>query len=82
MAAELEALGYVTRAADARDARRRPLVLTARGVDALERSAAVFDELRDEWAHCAGAAELERTAEALAALTELYGGPGALRPLW
>lgn len=48
MAAELEALGYVTRPLDPHDARRRPLVLTARGGDALQRSAAIFDELRDE----------------------------------
>jgi len=82
MAVELEALGYVTRAADPRDARRRPLVLTARGADALERSAAVFDELRDEWARRAGAAELERAADALELLTDLYGRPGALRPVW
>jgi len=82
MAGELESLGYVTRAADARDARRRPLVLTARGADALERSVVVFDELRDEWACRAGAAELARAAEALDVLTDLYGRPGALRPVW
>lgn len=82
MVTELEALGYVTRAADAHDARRRPLILTAHGVDALERSAAVFDELRDEWARHAGAAELERAAAALDLLTGLYGRPGAVRPVW
>jgi len=82
MAAELAALGYVTRPLDPHDARRRPLVLTARGGDALERSAAIFDELRDEWARRAGAAELERTADALKLLTDLYGRPGALRPVW
>jgi len=82
MAAELEALGYVTRAADPKDARRRPLLLTARGLDALERSAAVFDELRDEWARRAGSAELDRAADALELLVELYGRGGSLRPVW
>lgn len=82
MVTELETLGYITRAADARDARRRPLALTASGVDALERSAAVFDELREEWARRAGTAELERSADALDALIDLYGRPGTLRPVW
>lgn len=82
MAAELVTLGYVIRATDPRDARRRPLVLTARGVDALERSAAVLDELRDEWARRTGAAELERAADALELLASLYGRPGSLRPVW
>ncbi len=82
MAAELEALGYVTRAADAQDARRRPLALTPRGADALARSAVILDELRDEWARRAGAAELERAADALALLVKLYGRGGSLRPVW
>lgn len=82
MAAELEALGYVTREADAQDARRRPLLLTPRGVDALECSVAVFDDLRDEWARRVGAAELERAADALELLAELYGRGGSLRPVW
>jgi DNA-binding MarR family transcriptional regulator len=46
----LEQLGYVERAADARDARRKLVRLTPRGIDALARSAAIFEDLRAQWA--------------------------------
>lgn len=42
-------LGYAERGADAADGRRKLVRLTPRGVDALTRSAAVFEELRAEW---------------------------------
>ncbi|HLU57676.1 MAG TPA: MarR family transcriptional regulator [Pseudonocardia sp.] len=48
-------LGYAQRTADAADARRKLVRLTPRGVDALARSAAVFDRLRAEWAEQIGA---------------------------
>jgi DNA-binding MarR family transcriptional regulator len=46
----LERLGYVVRAADPHDARRKLVRLTDRGVEVLTRSAQIFDELRAEWA--------------------------------
>jgi DNA-binding MarR family transcriptional regulator len=43
-------LGYAERSTDAADARRKLVRLTPRGYDALARSAAVFEQLRAEWA--------------------------------
>jgi DNA-binding MarR family transcriptional regulator len=54
----LERLGYVERAADPRDARRKVVRLTARGVDCLARSARIFDELRARWAEELGEGRL------------------------
>lgn len=42
-------LGYVERVIDASDARRRTVRLTRLGVDALERSARIFEQLRAGW---------------------------------
>jgi DNA-binding MarR family transcriptional regulator len=46
----LERLGYVIRVPDTVDQRRKVVVLTNRGVDALNRSALIFDRLRAGWA--------------------------------
>ncbi|MFB7863862.1 MarR family winged helix-turn-helix transcriptional regulator [Streptomyces sp. NPDC056069] len=46
----LLALGYAARTDDPADARRKLVRLTPHGVDALVRSAVVFDALRAEWA--------------------------------
>jgi DNA-binding MarR family transcriptional regulator len=46
----LEQLGYVIRVPDTFDQRRKLVVLTNRGVDALDRSARIFEELRAGWA--------------------------------
>jgi DNA-binding MarR family transcriptional regulator len=54
----LVGLGYAERAPDAADARRKLVRLTPRGHDALARSAAVFEELRQRWAHTLGADRL------------------------
>ncbi|GAA2987337.1 MarR family winged helix-turn-helix transcriptional regulator [Streptomyces drozdowiczii] len=51
----LEALGYVERADDPADGRRKLVLLTARGVDVLRRSADGFDRLRAEWVRALGA---------------------------
>jgi DNA-binding MarR family transcriptional regulator len=48
--ARLEELGYAERNADSADARRKLVHLTPRGYDVLARSAAVFEQLRAEWA--------------------------------
>ncbi|MFF5260311.1 MarR family winged helix-turn-helix transcriptional regulator [Actinomadura viridis] len=45
----LERLGYVERAADSRDARRKVVRLTGRGTDSLARSAAAFEGIRARW---------------------------------
>jgi DNA-binding MarR family transcriptional regulator len=69
----LERLGYVSRAADPHDARRRVVRLTPRGVDVLRRSAAIFDELRGDWAAALGP---ERLREVEAALREVVADRG------
>ncbi|QRP44254.1 MarR family winged helix-turn-helix transcriptional regulator [Amycolatopsis sp. FDAARGOS 1241] len=51
----LESLGYAERADDPEDARRKLVRLTPRGVDALARSAAIFDDLRTRWVRELGA---------------------------
>ncbi|MCX4747820.1 MarR family winged helix-turn-helix transcriptional regulator [Kitasatospora sp. NBC_01287] len=59
----LEALGYVARADDPADARRKLVRLTPHGLDLLARSAAVFERLRADWASRLGEGrvrELER----------------------
>jgi DNA-binding MarR family transcriptional regulator len=50
----LEHLGYLERAADPRDARRKIVRLTGRALDALARSAATFDDSRARWAQILG----------------------------
>lgn len=45
----LERLGYVARESDPGDARRKLVRLTARGVDSLDRSARIFEDLRARW---------------------------------
>ena len=46
----LERIGYVERTTDARDTRRKIVRLTPYGMDALNRSARIFDSLRARWA--------------------------------
>jgi DNA-binding MarR family transcriptional regulator len=50
----LEHLGYVERGPDPRDARRKIVRLTDRGIDSLARSARIFDDLRTGWAQTLG----------------------------
>jgi DNA-binding MarR family transcriptional regulator len=50
----LERLGYTERAPDPADARRKVVRLTSHAVDALARSARVFDDLRARWAEAIG----------------------------
>lgn len=59
----LEGLGYVERAADPDDARRKRLHVTERGHELMSIGGALFDEVRDRWAAQIGARELE-TVEA------------------
>jgi DNA-binding MarR family transcriptional regulator len=57
----LERLGYVERGQrglDPKDARNKTVRLTERGIDSLNRSARIFDELRAHWATILGAERL------------------------
>ncbi|MEW9549961.1 MarR family winged helix-turn-helix transcriptional regulator [Nonomuraea sp. NPDC050783] len=54
----LERIGYVERAADPRDTRRKIVRLTPYGMDALRRSAHIFETLRARWAAELGADRL------------------------
>ncbi|MBB5627753.1 MarR family winged helix-turn-helix transcriptional regulator [Sphaerisporangium krabiense] len=65
----LERLGYVERASDPDDARRKIVRLTARGADSLTRSARVFDALRARWAETIGEDRLRAMEADLRTLT-------------
>lgn len=65
----LVALGYLERADDARDARRKLIRLTPHGVDGLRRSAIVLDELRQRWADNLGAERVAALEDDLRAVT-------------
>lgn len=51
-------LGYVTRAPDPRDARRKLVRLTDRGTDSLVRSARIFETIRARWSETLGESRL------------------------
>lgn len=61
----LEQVGYVERAGDTADARRKVVRLTPRGLDALARSAAIFEDLRAQWAATLGVERLRDMEAAL-----------------
>ncbi|HYN97668.1 MAG TPA: MarR family winged helix-turn-helix transcriptional regulator [Pilimelia sp.] len=65
----LERSGYVERRADPADARSKRLDLTDRGRDALVRSAAIFEDLRADWARALGEERLRALEEDLRRLT-------------
>ncbi|MER7957988.1 MarR family winged helix-turn-helix transcriptional regulator [Streptomyces sp. NPDC096030] len=58
-------LGYAERADDPADARRKLVRLTPHGLDALARSAAVFDRLHAEWSAALGAERVRDMESAL-----------------
>ncbi|MFD9888986.1 MarR family winged helix-turn-helix transcriptional regulator [Amycolatopsis sp. NPDC059027] len=64
----LVALGYAERADDAADARRKVVRLTPRGLDALARSAVVFDDLRAHWVAEIGADRVRAMEDGLRAV--------------
>lgn len=55
----LERLGYVERTRDPEDTRRKIVRLTPHGMDALARSAQIFDELRARWSVTLGEDRLQ-----------------------
>lgn len=61
-------LGYVERAASEADARAKVVRLTPLGLDLLNRSAAIFDELRSEWVRTLGADRVAAVEAALRAV--------------
>ncbi|MFD6993611.1 MarR family winged helix-turn-helix transcriptional regulator [Streptomyces sp. NPDC059943] len=65
----LEALGYAERTADPTDARRKLIRLTPHGLDALARSARIFDDLRARWALALGGDRLRALEADLRAVT-------------
>jgi DNA-binding MarR family transcriptional regulator len=71
----LESLGYVERVDDPADARRKLIRLTPRGVDSLRQSAAIFDELRANWAAKLGAERLALVEESLRTVVPATGFP-------
>jgi DNA-binding MarR family transcriptional regulator len=81
MVEELSALGYVDRGEDPADGRRRPVRLTARGRDALDKSEAIFDELRGELAEEIGSDAIQAGLKLLETVDSRYG-PVPLRPVW
>lgn len=74
MVESLERFGYVERTADPADARRKIVRLTPHGVDALARSAQIFDRIRGDWVRRLGADRVRALEDALRAMT-----PAALR---
>jgi DNA-binding MarR family transcriptional regulator len=73
--AALEQMGYVDRVADARDGRRKRLVVTPRGREMTALGAALFDEVRDRWAAQVGARKLDGLQALLRELLESRSVP-------
>jgi DNA-binding MarR family transcriptional regulator len=65
----LERMGYVVRAPDPRDARRKTIRLTERGADCLQRSARIFEALRAGWAETLGEERLRALEDDLRTVT-------------
>jgi DNA-binding MarR family transcriptional regulator len=72
----LEALGYVERADDEHDGRRKLIRLTPRGIDSLTQSAEIFDELRAGWVRTLGEAKVSELESSLRTVV-----PGPIFPL-
>lgn len=69
MVETLERAGYVERTNDPADARRKIVRLTPYGVDALARSARIFDRIRDDWVRRLGVGQVRALEGALRAMT-------------
>jgi DNA-binding MarR family transcriptional regulator len=65
----LERLGYLSREGDPVDARRKVVRLTDRGLELLDLSARIFDELRARWSATLGADRLRALERDLGVLT-------------
>jgi DNA-binding MarR family transcriptional regulator len=71
----LEALGYVERADDPADARRKLIQLTPRGIDSLTQAAEIFDPLRAGWAQKRGEERLAVVEASLRTVVPATGFP-------
>ncbi|NDU74407.1 MarR family transcriptional regulator [Actinomadura sp. DSM 109109] len=69
MVESLERAGYLERGADPRDARRKIVRLTARGVDSLVRSERIFERIRGDWARALGADRMRALEDDLRRMT-------------
>lgn len=69
----LESLAYAERTTDPTDARRKLVRLTPHGLDALARSAAIFDQLRADWSTRLGPTRLRELEADLRTLTPQPG---------
>lgn len=65
----LQRLGYVERSTDPADSRRKIVKLTPYGVDALTKSAAIFDDLRRTWSRTLGEDRLRALERDLRTMT-------------
>jgi DNA-binding MarR family transcriptional regulator len=65
----LEALGYVERAGDGLDRRRKLVRLTPRGIEALTLSAEIFTDIRARWAHTLGQERVDDLEASLRTMT-------------
>ena len=66
----LDELGYVTRAVDRGDTRRRTVTLTEAGREVLQQSAEVFEELRERWRAQLGADAVADLESCLRVITD------------
>jgi DNA-binding MarR family transcriptional regulator len=64
----LEAIGYVQRANDGADRRRKLVRLTPRGIEALTFSAEIFGDIRARWARALGPEAVDRLEDGLRAM--------------
>jgi len=65
----LEALGYVERAGDGGDRRRKLVRLTPRGIEALTLSAEIFDDIRARWERTLGRERVDELEASLRTVT-------------
>lgn len=73
---QLLAMGYIETVGDPADARRKVLRLTDHGIDMLQRSAEILEDLRSEWVNEVGATQVDRLEATLRRLV----GPAVVRP--
>jgi DNA-binding MarR family transcriptional regulator len=79
----MAAAGYIRREAGSGDARRRPVVLTARGERLLSTVESIYAELEGAWAETIGQDAVERLRNDLVAvLARPDGGLPPVRPTW
>ncbi|MCY1142566.1 MarR family winged helix-turn-helix transcriptional regulator [Actinoplanes sp. Pm04-4] len=71
----LAALGYVERADDPSDARRKLIRLTPHGLDMLTQSAEIFDRLRARWVTTLGAEGVAQLESSLRTVVPAAGFP-------